>query len=600
MQMKIHLLATLSLTALALPLALCGEHQTGKLKGKKMQKLELTWVGKDEPISIEPRILVEDADKSNTVLDPNTKNILVHGDNLLALKALEAKYSGQVKCIYIDPPFNTGTRINADGTSIGYEDGLEHSIWLNMMYARLKLLHRLLANDGALFVHLDDNESDYCKVMLDEIFGRKNFMNRITVAARSPSAFSVVNPGLFVASECILYYAKDRSQYTEKHLRIERKVDYAYDRWIENFDRPYTEWSLIPVAQAYRSMTTRKIDNPVSAIKDYDKFIIKNAARICRFTAISDTGAGQKVLAAKQESLGDPTRLIKIEREGLDAVYILNGQQLAFYSKNILNIGGKDVPSTKATDIWTDVAWEGIAKEGGVTFKKGKKPEKLIQRVLLLSTNPGDIVLDSFLGSGTTAAVAHKMGRRWIGIEMGDHAYTHCKVRLDKVIAGEDKGGITKAVDWKGGGGYRFYELAPTLIKFDELGEPVINEKYDAEMLATAVALHEGFMYAPDAKVFWKQAVREKDGKTWLFTTTQHVSRQSLAAIAQSMKDGEYLIVVCKSFDSGAAKDYPNIRIKKIPPALLGKCEFSKDGYALNIYESALDEDGGEWEDDDE
>ena len=598
MQMKTHLLVALSLTALMLPSAWCGERQTVKPKGKKMQKLELTWVGKDDPISIEPRILIEDAAKSNTALDSDTGNMLVHGDNLLALKALEAKYAGQVKCIYIDPPFNTGTRINADGTSIGYEDGLEHSIWLNMMYERLKLLHKLLADDGALFVHLDDNESDYCKVMLDEIFGRKNFMNRITVAARSPSAFSVVNPGLFVAGEYILYYAKDRSQYKEKHLRIERKVDYAYDKWIENFDGPYTEWSLIPVSQAYKASTKRKIDNPVSAIKDFDKFIIKNARRICRFTAISDTGAGQRVLAAKQESLADPTRLIRIEREDLDPVYILDGEQLAFYAKNILNIGGKDVPSTKATDIWTDIAWEGIAKEGGVTFKKGKKPEKLIQRVLLLSTNPGDLVLDSFLGSGTTAAVAHKMGRRWIGIEMGDHAYTHCKARLDKVVSGEDKGGISKSVEWKGGGGYRFYELAPTLIRFDDIGEPVINEKYDAEMLATAVALHEGFVYAPDAKTFWKQAVREKDGNAWLFTTTRHISRPSLAAIAQNMKKGEYLVVVCKSFDAGAAKDYPNITVKKIPPALLGKCEFGKDGYPLNIYDAEDVVDDGEWEED--
>lgn len=552
---------------------------------KSMQKLELTWVGKDDPISIEPRILLEDAAKSNTAHDPNTENLLIHGDNLLALKAIEKKYAGLVKCIYIDPPFNTGTRINADGSAIGYEDGLEHSTWLNMMYVRLKLLHALLADDGALFVHLDDNESDYCKVMLDEIFGRKNFMNRITVAARSPSAFSVVNPGLFVAAECILYYAKDRSKYKENHLRIERKVDYAYDKWIDNFDRPYTEWSLIPVSQAYMGSSKRRIENPVSAIKDYDRFIIKNAARICRFTAISDTGAGQRVLTAKQESLTCPTRLVKVDRDGMDPVYILNGQQLSFYAKNVINLGGKDVPSTKATDIWTDIAWEGIAKEGGVTFKKGKKPERLIQRILQLSTNPGDLVLDSFLGSGTTAAVAHKMGRRWIGVEMGDHAYTHCKVRLDKVIAGEDKGGITKAVNWQGGGGYRFYELAPTLVKFDMFGEAVINEKYNAEMLAAAVALHEGYEYAPDAQVFWKQAKCETGGKSWLFTTTRHVSSQYLASIAQDMEAGEFLVVVCKSYDSGAANAYPCIKVKKIPQSLLKKCEFGKESYALNVVE---------------
>ena len=554
---------------------------------KPMQKLELTWVGKDEPIVVEPRILLEDASKSNVANDPATENLLIHGDNLLALKALEKKYVGKVKCIYIDPPFNTGARIDADGNEIGYEDEMEHSIWLNLMRARLVLLHELLSEDGAIFVHLDDNESDYCKVMMDEVFGRKNFMNRITVAARSPSAFSVVNPGLFVAAESILYYAKDRRRYVEKHLRIERKVDYAYDKWIEGFDKPYTEWSLIPVSQAYKANRRRDIENPISALKDFDKFIIKNAERICRFTAISDTGAGQRVLDAKRKSLADPTTLYKVERGHMEPVFILNGQQLSFYAKNVVNIDGKDVPTAKATDIWTDIAWEGIASEGDVKFKKGKKPERLIQRILSLASNPGDLVLDSFLGSGTTAAVAHKMRRRWIGIEMGAHAYTHCKVRLDKVIAGEDAGGISKATSWKGGGGYRFFELAPTLVKFDMLGEAVINEKYNAEMLAAAVALHEGYAFTPDPRCFWKQARSESGGASWLFTTTKHVSRQYLATIAQDLADDEHLVVVCKSFDSGAATAYRNIKVKKIPQALLAKCEFGKDGYALNVASGA-------------
>ncbi|MCD7709520.1 MAG: site-specific DNA-methyltransferase, partial [Clostridiales bacterium] len=198
-----------------------------------------------------------------------------------------------------------------------------------------------------------------------------------------------------------------------------------------------------------------------------------------------------------------------------------------------------------------------------------------------IATNPGDLVLDSFLGSGTTAAVAHKMGRKFIGIEMGEHAYTHCKVRLDKVISGEDQGGITKSAGWQGGGGYRFYELAPSLINEDEFGEPVINREYDADMLAAAVALHEGFIYCPDKAMFWKQSAGNEN--SYLFVTTRHVSRAYLDQIEGTMQEGEYLVIACRSYDSGAEKAYGNIAVKKIPQMLMDRCEFGKENYDLNI-----------------
>ncbi|MGF7109861.1 DNA methyltransferase [Treponema pedis] len=209
------------------------------------------------------------------------------------------------------------------------------------------------------------------------------------------------------------------------------------------------------------------------------------------------------------------------------------------------------------------------------------KPERLIERIITLASNPNDLVLDSFLGSGTTAAVAHKMGRRWIGIEMGEHAYSHCKVRLDKVISGEDQGGISKAVNWQGGGGYTFYKLAPTLINIDSFGQPVINEAYSPDMLSAAVALHEGFIYKPDADLFWKQSVSSE--KSFLFVTTRHITAAYLQSIQNTMQKGEYLTIACTSFDSAAAKEYPNITVKKIPQMLLEKCEFGKNGYNLNI-----------------
>ena len=553
------------------------------------QKLELTWIGKDDDReAIEPRILIEDPKYSygNT----ESGNMLIHGDNLLALKALEQQYSNSIKCIYIDPPFNTGARIDADGNEIGYEDGVEHSIWLGMMYERFEIFYKLLKDDGALFVHLDDNEADYCKIILDEIFGRDNFMNRITIDARSPSAFSTVNPGMFVASEYVLYYAKKRKLLNEKQLRAKRNPDYAYNKYIVNFERPYTEWRFLPVAQVFNERVALRSSSPETMIKKYNEFIIENAERICRYTAISDTGAGAKILELKNMSLSNPNTIFYLKREGLDDVYVINGQQLAFYNKNIRNINGERCATMPLTDIWTDIAWEGIAKEGSVTFKKGKKPERLLQRCIELVTDPGDLVLDSFLGSGTTAAVAQKMGRRYIGIELGNHAYTHCYPRLKMVTDGTDQGGISKAQNWKGGSGFKFYELAPSLLKEDKFGNLVINKEYNADMLAAAMAKQEGYTYQPDTALYWKQG--RSSEHDYIYTTTQFLTVESLDAISETMQEGESLLICCTAFQKECAHHAANITVKKIPQMLLGRCQFSKDDYSLNIIDMPQLDDG--------
>lgn len=562
------------------------------MQQNKLNKLELTWIGKyDERKPLEPRILIENKEYSygepETGILPNGKpwngNMLIHGDNLLALKALEQDYAGQVKCIYIDPPFNTGSRIDSDGKEVGYEDGVEHSTWLNMMHERFLILYNLLRDDGALFVHLDDNESDYCKILLDEIFGRNNFMNRVTVDARSPSAFSTVNPGMFVASEYILFYAKNRSKLIENRIRVPRTPDYAYNKYIENFDLPYQFWKFISVSDAFSKFGKVRTTNPESIVKAYNKFIIENSMRICRYTAISDSGAGQKVVELKQQSLENPGRIFMLERENFDNVYIINGQQLAFYSKNTQMIDGQLQASKLLTDIWTDIAWEGIAKEGNVTFKKGKKPEKLIKRCLELATSKDDIVLDSFLGSGTTAAVAQKMGRRYIGIELGEHAYTHCVPRLKMVTDGTDQGGISKAQNWQGGSGFKFYELAPSLLKKDKFGNLVINKEYNADMLAAAMAKQEGYTYQPSQETYWKQGFGSETD--YIYTTTQFLTVESLAAIHETMAEDESLLICCTSFQRECKSAFSNISIKKIPQMLLGRCEFGKDDYSLNIIE---------------
>lgn len=555
---------------------------------EKKQKLELTWIGKDKRPRLEPRVLVEDVEKSHhaTTRRKDGKdifdNMLIHGDNLLALKALEQEFTGKVKCVYIDPPFNTGAAFE------NYDDGLEHSIWLGLMRERIQMLHNLLADSGSFFIHLDDNEVDYCKVILDEIFERRNFVNRITVEARAPSAFSTVNPGVFKATEYILWYAKDKSRFEDRSARVKRDPDYAYNKWIDNPQDDCEKWIFSSLADAFNSQVKLRSTNPRTILDKFNDFIIANADRICRFASISDSGAGQRILEIKRRSLENPSKMFFMRRDdGLNDVYVIGGQQLIFYSKNVNEIDGEKLATRLLTNIWTDIAWEGIATEGGVTFRKGKKHERLLRRVIDLATNPGDLVLDSFLGSGTTAAVAHKMGRRWIGVELGDHCYTHCKVRLDKVIDGEDPGGITKAVGWKGGGGYRFFELAPTLITKDKWGQEVINKDYNPTMLAEAVCKLEGYTYAPSETEYFIHG--HSTEKSFIYVTTNFIRKAELDDISEQVGGKRSLLICCKGFDRGAS--CANVRLKKIPEAVLKKCEWGHDDYSLNVANLPMSQD---------
>ena len=217
----------------------------------------------------------------------------------------------------------------------------------------------------------------------------------------------------------------------------------------------------------------------------------------------------------------------------------------------------------------------------------GQKPEALIQRVLTLTTKAGDWVLDSFLGSGSTAATAHKMDRNWIGVELGAHCYTHCLPRLKKVVTGEDQGGISKVVTWKGGGGFKYYYLAPSLLQKDKYGNWIIDKSYNPEMLAAAMSKHEGFHFNPDESLFWKQG--QSTEKDFIFTTTTFVTVEYLDKVHEEMKPEETLLICCKAFQEACESRFTNINIKKIPQMLLGRCEFGKDDYSLNIVNVPLE-----------
>ena len=532
-------------------------------------KLELTWYGKDVPIRVEPRLLIENGALSNCAAAPETENLLIHGDNLLALKALERKYAGQVKCVYIDPPYNTGSAFEQ------YDDNLEHSQWLSLMRPRLEILWRLLSDDGSIWISIDDDEQAYLKVLCDEVFGRSNFIaNVIWEKKYSPQSNA---QWLSDCHDFILSYARKKSTWEPSLLPRTAEMDNRY----KNPDHdPRGPW--------------KAVDGTIS---------LSGGQRGAQY---AKTGVSENIY-----ELTTPSGRKLLPAQGRCWYYTKEKMQEAIADNRIwFGANGDNVPAVKkflsevkqgikAKTIWfrDEVGDNQEAKREAKSLVPANifstpKPERLIQRVLTLATNPGDLVLDSFLGSGTTAAVAHKMGRRWIGVELGEHAYTHCKVRLDKVIAGTDPGGVTKAEHWQGGGGYRFFELAPSLINEDDFGEPVINPGYDPDMLAAAVALHEGYTYAPDSAVFWKQS-RGTEG-SFLFVTTRHVTGMWLDSMQASLGEGESLFIACRSYEQGLERRYPRIFIRKIPQMLLKRCEFGRSDYNLNIVHPPVYEDGEE------
>ena len=544
----------------------------------RKQILDLTWIGKYDEIKVEPRILLED--KSKGYGDPNTENMLIHGDNLLALKALEQDFAGKIKCIYIDPPFNTGAAFEH------YDDNLEHSIWLDLLARRLKILHALLCEEGCIFVNLDDSESAYAKVLLDEIFGRINYINEIIVATNKPFGYKSTSNNLFKQANHILFYAKDKSKFilNTDAIFVEKSYDPQY-KWVFcNTDKEEKDWTwrnirdIVAEKLGYSTATEAKRELKEEFEQEIALFAIENADKVFRTASVTG-GALIKRRNTINASKKNKNMILRHPNDDMDYMFI-GGERVIFYKDRLKLIDGQLLPGELITDIWNDIPVEGLSSEGGVDFPKGKKPEKLIQRCIAMSTSPGDWVLDSFLGSGTTAAVAHKMGRRRIGIELGDHCYTHCLPRLKAVVDGE-QGGISKAVNWQGGGGFRFFELAPSLLKKDKYGNWVIDERYNADMLAAAMAKHQGFTYAPDSEVFWKQGYSfEKD---YIFTTTQFVTLEYLDLIHQEMAGDESLLICCKAFQDGADQRYENINVKKIPQVLLNKCDFGVESYSLNI-----------------
>ena len=568
-----------------------------------MQRLELTWIGKGQEPEVEPRILLHDPSKDYG--DPNSENMLIHGDNLLALKALEQQYAGQVKCIYIDPPYNTGAAFEY------YDDNLEHSIWLGLMYPRIKLLYSLIKDGGSLWVSIDDIECHYLKVILDEVFGRNALVADITYE-RSGSA-GLGQGGLFVnTSEHILIYAKGAFSYNKilGSTLLEFKTMKRYNKVLVQEGTRELVDEFISKSNGKPVRIYRHTDFEIRTIslRDFEHREREIRAEfLTDFERLFRTNNVQKENQFQNELMSrmDKQYLYTVDyipsrgknKDKPTTLYYYNAELFAWLKDTAYVEDGNIVKTNNLTTVWRheDIPKADLANEGGVDFPRSKKPEQLIKRILQIATNEGDLVLDSFLGSGTTAAVAHKMHRRYIGVEMGNHAYTHCKVRLDSVIDNTDPRGITSSTNWHGGGGYKFYELAPTLIVKDKHGNDVFSDKYNAQMLVAAVAKVNGYFYAPDPDVFWKQGYSQDN--SFIYVTTQYLTATMLDSLAKEVDAFESLLICAPAFDVGLNKRYDNITVKKIPQSVLDKCEYGVDNYNLNIVEvPECDEE--EWEDD--
>ncbi len=524
----------------------------------KKQKLELTWIGKENRPRLEPRILLEDPTKSyhakHRVTDhDHFDNRLIFGDNLLALKALEQKFTGKIKCISIDPPYNTGSAFEH------YDDGIEHSLWLSLMRSRLELLKTLLSNDGSIWISIDDNEYAYLRVLCDEVFGRENFVTTIIWEKRK----SRENRRVFsFKHDYVLVFAKHRPSFEEIRNPIPLNQE-VMDRYRNPDDDQRGVWQSVAItaqaghgtqSQFYKIVTPsgRELDPPAGNCWRFTEPRLKELIADNRiyFGATGNNVPRQKKFLRESEDAGLTPETI-------------------WYAD--------DVGTNDTAKRHSNILFDGNGFDS-------PKPEELLSRILHISTNPNDLVLDSFGGSGTTGAVAHKMGRRWIMVELGEHCHTHIIPRLTKVVDGTDSGGITEAVGWKGGGGFRYYKLAPSLLEKDKWGQWVISKQFNAAMLAEAACKLEGFNYAPSDTVYWQHG--HSTERDFIYVTTQNLSADQLAQLSDEVGPERSLLVLCAAFRSprGSGHErFPNLTVKKIPKQVLSRCEWGHDDYSLKV-----------------
>jgi adenine-specific DNA-methyltransferase len=518
-------------------------------------KLELTWIGKDQRPQLEPRILLEDPSLSHHAPQRVTDhdlfdNRLIFGDNLLALKALEQEFTGKITCVCIDPPYNTGAAFTQ------YDDGIEHSLWLSLIRDRLEIINRLLCNHGSMWIFADDNEAHYLKVLCDEVFGRTNFVATCVwekdKGGRGDATISQSHDNIFI-------YAKDRQVFA-------------------------TSRNLLPRTATQLGRFRNPDNDPRGPWRQGDDGTAKSGTDKQRFKVVLPSG---------REVVPPPGRYWAFSKDSLEqarlegrAYFGIDGDRLPIIKRYLSEVRDGVAPRTwwSADEVGTnqDAKRDHLNKLlPDIEPFATPKPESVVERILRIASNPGDIVLDSFAGSGTTGAVAHKMGRRWIMVELGEHCHTHIIPRLKKVIDGEDPGGVTEATGWQGGGGYRYFRLAPSLMQQDSFGNWVISREYNPAMLAEAICKLEGFRYQPSDSVYWQHG--QANENDFIYVTTQSLSREQLTQLADEVGPKRSLLVMCGAFRTRDLAAFPNLTIKKIPKTVLDKCEWGHDDYSLAI-----------------
>jgi len=538
----------------------------------KKGKLELTWVGKDERLKLEPRVLVEDTAKSYG--DPDSENMLIYGDNLLALKALEQDFAGKIKCVYIDPPYNTGAAFEL------YDDNLEHSIWLSIMQKRLEILRTLLRPDGFICCHIDDSEGHYLKVLMDEIFGRNNYLTTLFIHVRYPSKtlkqdmdfhkeieqihiyrkeYGAIPNLTSVESTCekFNYYIEEKGQGQEillggKRVMIFQKDQYAIKKG---------EGSEDGLKEIWASGTILDGNSSGRFFRDYLAGRAKEDGLgvLYKVDGIGDDKFGYRYFTGPQKTTATKGKYFQgVPMSQLETPNHSKTSPILNFYDFAANFGN-------------------CRQEGGVEFRSGKKPEPLISLVLKHFSNAGDWILDSFAGSGTTGAVAHKMNRKWIMCELRDHCHTHIIPRMKAVIDGTDKTGISEQVNWQSGGGFKFYRLAESLLVTDkELSTKnnpvyVINPRYDEKMLIRAICKIENFRYRNNGRLHGISSESR-----FLHVTTNLLTQAYLDSLAEDIGQDQSLLVYCtRKRNKLIVPD--NVEIKKIPRDILSKCDFQED-----------------------
>lgn len=523
----------------------------------KKQKLELTWIGKENRPRLEPRILLEDPEKSyhakQRVTDGDLfDNRLIFGDNLLALKALEQEFTGKIKCIFIDPPYNTGSAFEH------YDDGIEHSLWLSLIRARLEILWKLLTDDGCIWITIDDTECHYLKILCDELFGRFNFVSSI---AWEKDQGRRGDTDISSSHDHILLYARNR------------------DVWRKTRN-------LLPRTAEQESRYRNPDNDPRGPWLQGDNGTAKSGSENARFPITLPSG--RDIVPPKGNYWRFSRENFEQARAEGRVHFGVKGDSMPVIKRYLTEVQQGVVPRTwwPAEEVGTnqDAKRDHLRKllpeiEPFAT----PKPEELLQRIFMISSAPGDWVLDSFGGSGTTGAVAQKMGRRWLMVELMETCHTHIIPRLKKVIDGTDPGGITDAVSWKGGGGFRYYRLAPSLLEKDKWGQWVISKKFNAAMLAEAACKLEGFTYAPSDTLYWQHG--HSTERDFIYVTTQHLSADQLAQLSDEVGAERTLLVLCAAFrvSKSGTERYPNLTVKKIPKQVLSRCEWGHDDYSLKV-----------------